>query len=325
MEAHVAFLVRLRLSPAGYRRMESILARLNWLYNQALENRRTAYSEREEALSFYDQCKWLTQLRAANEHGLGEIAVGASRGMLKRLDLAFQAFFRRLRAGEAPGFPRFRPVSRCRTVDVAGPRNGMVRFHNGSYLIRVKGFPRLRACSARPLPLDAPLKAVRLTQRGRKWEASLVYELEREALAPSAAAVGIDMGIRKRMTCSDGTVVPRARRDWKRKRRLQRAVSRCQRGSATRRKRVAALQRSERRQFVRERNACHRATTEIVRKHGLIAVEKLRIRNMTRSARGHGAGARLAGQGQGRAQQGGTNAELVASTVTAPLQGRMGR
>ena len=286
MEAHVAFLVRLKLSPVGYRRMESILARLNWLYNQALENRRTAYREREEALSFYDQCKWLTQLRAANEHGLGEIAVGASRGMLKRLDLAFQAFFRRVRADEAPGFPRFRPVSRCRTVDVAGPRSGMVRFHNGSYLIRVKGFPRLRAYSARPLPLDAPLKSVRLTQRGRKWEASLVYELEREALAPLSSAVGIDMGVRKRMTCSDGTVVPRARRDWKRKRRLQRAVSRCEKGSATRRKRVAGLQRFERRQFVGERNACHRATTEIVRKHGLIAVEKLRIRNMTRSAGG---------------------------------------
>ena len=286
MKSHAAYLVRLKLSPAGYRRMESILGRLNWLYNQALENRRTAYRERKESLSYFDQCKWLTQLRGANEHGLGEIAVAASRGMLKRLDLAFQAFFRRVRAGEAPGFPRFRPVSRCRTVDVAGPSNSMVRFHNGSYLIRLKGFPRLRAYSARPLPLDAPLKSVRLTQRGRKWEASLVYELEREALAPSSSLVGIDMGVRKRMTCSDGMVVPRARRDWKRKRRLQRAVSRCQRGSATRRKRVAALQRSERKQFVRERNACHRATTEIVRKHGLIAVEKLQVRNMTRSARG---------------------------------------
>jgi len=53
-----------------------------------------------------------------------------------------------------------------------------------------------------------------------------------------------------------------------------------------RRKRVAGLQRIERQQFLRERNACHRATTEIVRQHGLIAVKKLRIRNMPRSARG---------------------------------------
>ncbi|MDE0260897.1 MAG: hypothetical protein OXJ37_00645 [Bryobacterales bacterium] len=49
--------------------MESILGRLNWLYNQALERRKATYQEREESLSFYDQCQWLTPLRAANERG----------------------------------------------------------------------------------------------------------------------------------------------------------------------------------------------------------------------------------------------------------------
>ena len=205
MTAPAAYLVRLKLSPAGYAMMESLLGRLNWLHNQALERRKLAYEQRQESLSFYDQCKWLTQLRAANEHGLGELALGASRGMLRRLDHAFQAFFRRVQAGEAAGFPRFRSIRRCVTIDVADPHSGMVRCQNGHYLIRVKGFPRLRAYSGRSLPLDAPLKAVRLTKRGRKWEASLVYEVERQALPASVTAVGIDMGVRKRMTCSDGT------------------------------------------------------------------------------------------------------------------------
>ena len=201
--------------------MESVLSRLNWLYNQALENRKTAYEQRQQSLSFYDQCQWLTPLRAANEHGLGEIAVGASRGMLKRLDHAFQSFIRRVQAGEAPGFPRFRPLSRCVTIDAAGPRNGMVRLHNGYYLIRVKGFALIRAYSSRSLPLEAPLKSVRLTKRDWKREASLVDEVEREALAASVSCVGIDMGIRKR--------------------KLQRALSRCQKGSRQRGKRKAAL------------------------------------------------------------------------------------
>ena len=286
MKAHAAYVVRLKVRPAGYRRLESILGCLNWLYNQALESRKTAYEQRKASLSFYDQCKWLTGLRTANEHELGEIAIGASRGVLKRLDLAFQAFFRRVRAGEAPGFPRFRPISRCRTIDVSDPHSGMVSLHNGYYLIRLKGFPRLRVRSARPLPLGAPLKSVRLTRRGHRWEASLVYAVEKQPLAPSAAAVGIDMGIRKRMTCSDGTVVARAQRDWQRKRRLQRSVSRGRKGSATRRKRVAALQRFDREQYIRERNACHRATSRIIRQHGLIAVEALKVKNMTRSAKG---------------------------------------
>ncbi len=267
--------------------MESILGRLNWLYNQALEHRRTAYQEREESLGFYDQCQWLTQLRAANEHGLGEIAVGASRGMLRRLDQAFQAFFRRVRAGEAPGFPRFRSIRRCVTIEVAGPHNGMVRAQNGRYLIRVKGFPRMRAYSGRCLPLDAPLKALRLTKRGRQWEAALVYEVERAALVASVSAVGIDMGVRKRMTCSDGT--------------------RYRKGSRNRGKRRAALARHARKEHVRERNACHRATTEIIRQHGLIAVEKLRTKNMTRSAKG--TAAKRGSQVQAKA---GLNREVLA-------------
>ena len=286
MTAPAAYLVRLKLSPAGYAMMESLLGRLNWLYNQALERRKLAYEQRQESLSFYDQCKWLTQLRAANEHGLGELALGAGRGMLLRLDHAFQAFFRRLRAGEAPGFPRFRSIRRCVTIDVADPHSGMVRCQNGHYLIRVKGFPRLRAYSGRSLPLDAPLKAVRLTKRGRKWEASLVYEVERKALPASVTAVGIDMGVRKRMTCSDGTRYARARRNRKRQRKLQRALARCRQGSRNRGKRRAGLARHARKEHVRERNACHRATTEIIRQHGLIAVEKLRTKNMTRSGKG---------------------------------------
>ncbi len=89
--------------------MESLLGRLNWLYNQALQRRKTAYLELEQSLSFYDQCKWLTQLRAANEHGLAEIAVGAVRGMLRQLDHAFQAFLRRLRRARLPASPDSAP------------------------------------------------------------------------------------------------------------------------------------------------------------------------------------------------------------------------
>ena len=126
MTAPATYLVRLKLSPGGYAMMESLLGRLNWLYNQALERRKTAYQEHEQSLSFYDQCKWLTQLRAACEHGLGEIAIGASRGMLRRLDQAFQAFFRRVQAGEAPGFPAI-PVHQ----PVCNHRRGLPRHRHG--------------------------------------------------------------------------------------------------------------------------------------------------------------------------------------------------
>lgn len=285
--------------------MDNILVRLNRLYNQALEERKTAYSERKQTLSLYEQHKWLTGLRARNEHGLGEIALGPARGMLKRLDEAFRSFFRRVKAGQAPGFPRFRPLSRCVTIDLAQISGGTVKPRGSHYELQVKGFPRIRLYGSRALP-DAVAKSVRLTKRGRHWEASLVYAVERAALPASAKAVGIDLGVRKRMTLSNGKRYPRATRDWKRKRRMQRAVARCRKGSRRRRKRVQALARLQRREFVRERNACHRATTEIIRDHGLVAVERLQVRKMTRSARG-----REGQPGKNVAAKAGLNREIL--------------
>ena len=321
MTAPAAYLVRLKLSPAGYAMMESLLGRLNWLYNQALERRKLAYEQRQESLSFYDQSKWLTQLRAANEHGLGELALGASRGMLRRLDHAFQAFFRRVQAGEAPGFPRFRSIRRCVTIDVAGPHNGMVHSQNGHYLIRVKGFPRLRAYSGRSLPLDAPLKAVRLTKRGRKWEASLVYEVERQALPASVTAVGIDLGVRKRMTCSDGARSAQSQ-----------AAAQVAAGAG-------ALPSGQPQPWQAPGSlgaACAqgtRAGTQRLspghdRDHPPARADRGRKaadQEHDSVGEGNGGGTGLECEGQGQAQPGGLSAELVTSIFATQVQGRVGR
>ena len=277
---------RCRLTPAGYARLFQIRRSLNWLYNQALEQRKTAYEENRTSISLFKQYKELTGLRARNERGLGEIAVGPARGMLKRLDEAFQAFFRRVRAGQTPGYPRFRPLSRCVTLDVTQVGPTMIRDCGSHHAIRIKGFPAIRCYPSRPLPDGHRLRNLRLTLRGRRWEASMVYEMEKEPLEPSVKAVGIDLGVRKRMTLSDGKRYRRASRDWKRRRKLQRRIARCRKGSKTRRKRIAALGRFQRRESVRERNACHRATTAIIGGNGLVAVERLKVANMTRSAKG---------------------------------------
>ena len=325
MTAPPAYLVRLKLSPTGYAIMESLLGRLNWLYNQALERRKLAYEQRQQSLSFYDQCKWLTQLRAANEHGLGELALGASRGMLRRLDHAFQAFFRRVQAGEAPGFPRFRSIRRCVTIDVADPQNGMVRCQNGHYLIRVKGFPRLRAYSGRSLPLDAPLKAVRLTKRGRKWEASLVYEVERQALPASVTAVGIDLGVaqahdllgrqalRARSAQSQTAAQVAAGAGALPAGQPQACQAPGSLGAACAQGTRAGTQRL---------SPCHDRDHPPARAD---RGRKAAHQEHDSLGEGNGGGAGLAGQGQGRAQPGGLSAELVTDTGTTQSQGRVGR
>ena len=160
MVAHTTILVRCKLSASGYAAMDGRLRTLNWLYNSALEQRKTAYSERGESVGLYDQFKWLTKLRAANEHGLAQFALGPQRGMLKRLDESFKSFFRRMKSGQAPGFPRFRPISRCATIDVTVVGKRMIREQGSFHVLRVSGFPRIKLYPSRSLPASESLKNV---------------------------------------------------------------------------------------------------------------------------------------------------------------------
>ena len=92
--------------------------------------------------------------------------------------------------------------------------------------------------------------------------------------------MGIDLGVRKRAVLSTGERIERNRRDWAGIRKQQRKISRCKKISKTRRKRIVQLSRLRHREAVRNRNACHRLSSRIIREHGLIAVEKLNIQGM---------------------------------------------
>ena len=262
----------------------------------------------------YEQMKRLTQARKSDPDGIGSISVAAERGMLRRLEGAFQAFFRRCKAGENPGYPRFRPLARMETIDIVDPRTTMVKERARGYAIKPKGFPTIRFFPSRPLPPGCPLKALRIVRKPNRVYVDLVYEVEKEPLPRCDSAVGIDLGVRKRAVLSSGERIERNRRDWPEIKRQQRRVACCKRGSNRRRKRVRQLARFRYRERVRNRNGCHRATTRIVRSHGLIAVEKLNVKRIDDE-----------GPQEEGPESGDPHAILGASTQSTPVQGRVGR
>jgi len=287
MQVHVTYLARCEMSKDGYRQMDSLRWSLNKLYNAALAQRSYAYKTRKQRITYYDQTKWLPRMRKSGRFNLDGVSSSVARGMLTRLDEAYKSFFRRVKAGQNPGHPRFRPYSRCRTVEFSSVAPGIVKPDApGRYALRSKGLPPIRLRPTCELPSSADLKSLKLTLRGMHWEASLTYKVDKDALPTSDSAVGVDLGVRKRATCSNGKRYKGHRRDWKRMRRLQRAVSRSRKGSKTRRKRVQKLACYRRREQVSQRNECHRISSDLVQEHGLIAVEKLNVKNMTKSAKG---------------------------------------
>jgi putative transposase len=78
------------------------------LYNAALEHRRTAYRTAGVTIRYGDQSGELKHIRADDPGGQGRWSFSSQQATLRRLDKAFAAFFRRLKAGRKPGFPRFK-------------------------------------------------------------------------------------------------------------------------------------------------------------------------------------------------------------------------
>ncbi len=280
---HRTYQHRAYTSRAGYERITAVMHESARLYNAALEEWRWAYRA-GVSVSLYSQYRELTAIRAEDTFW-SSVSIQVARGVLRRADRARKAFYRRVKAGETPGYPRFKPGRRWHTVELANVTTGMVKDRGNYYAIRVRGLHEIRLRKGLMLP-ENTLKALTITLRGRRLFVNLTYEVELAALPASDAAVGMDMGVSDRLALSNGETVRRRNKPNAKLRRAQRRLSGCKKGGHRWRKRRAILANQQHRERIRNRNECHRITTELVRRFGLLAVENLGIRNMTASATG---------------------------------------
>ena len=285
--SHVTYELRGYASRAGYERIDAVLEMTRELYNAALEQRRTAWRHGRHPVNYVEQCRDLTELRRGDP-AWQALGVVVARGALRTLDRAYGAFFRRLREGQRPGYPRFKPRSRWQTLSPTEVTPSMVRVSpcGRRATLRMRGLPPVRLRLRRALPEASRLRAVRVVRRQRRLDVCLTYEEEREPLPATGQSVGLDLGVTQRVTRSDGVTSPPLQADRDRLRRLQRRLARARRGSRSRARTRAALTREHRRLHVAARNATHRLTSALVRDHDLIAIEDLAPGRMTRSARG---------------------------------------
>ena len=134
--AHTTYELRGYLSRSGHARLDAVLRECAELYNAALQERRDAYRMVRKTVTLYDQTKQFTDVRNdLPEWGSRDVNIG--RGVLRRLDRAYNAFFRRVKAGETAGFPRFKSGRRWRTIDLAQVRPGMVKVTDHLSLIHI--------------------------------------------------------------------------------------------------------------------------------------------------------------------------------------------
>ena len=282
--AHVIYQERAYLRRNGHQALDEAFRECARLYNAALEHWQTAWKH-GHSVSLYEQYCELTDIRVEDAYW-SSVSVQIGRGVLRRLDRARQAFYRRCKSGEQPGYPRFRSSRRWKTIEIAQPTTAMVTDKRGKWVVKVKGLPILVIKPRRELPDSIHLKTLTITRKPTGVYVSLGYEVGKEAFPKTGRYVGLDMGVRSRIAFSDGSFADRRQPETDKMVILQRRTAQCKRGSGNQRKLYRQLARLRHRESVRNRNECHRITTQIVRSHDLIVVEDLRIGDMTRSARG---------------------------------------
>ncbi len=246
------------------------------LYNSALQERRDAWKMKRERITFFSQCRQLKDIRAAGDIGIANATAAAC--VLRRLDHAFAAFFRRVKAGEKPGYPRFRSVRRYDSIAFQ-IGDGASALSERSVRIQGVGHISLkmhRSIEGRP-------KEVTIKRDAGRWFVVVACEVEPATLPPCHAAVGVDVGLTDFATLSDGSAVPNPRHERQaasKVRVARRAVARKARGSHRRQKAVQRLQRALGKVRRQRADFHHKLSREIVNDNGLIAVEDLNIKGL---------------------------------------------
>ena len=311
---HSTYLEKDYLRRGGHRRLATVFRECARLYNAALEHWQTAWRH-GDSITLYDQQREFTGVRADDRYW-GDMSVEVGRGVLRRLDRARRAFYQRAKAGEKPGYPRFKSGRRWKSVEVAQPTPSMVTNTRGTSVVKVRGLPILRIRPWRPMPPSTQLTGIVITRRPTGVHVALTYKMNLKELKadradrhPANAPVGIDMGVTDRLALSDGTLIKRRRPDADKVVELQRRIARGKRGSNNRRKLCRQLARLRYREAIGNRNECHRITTDLVRRFGLVALEDLEVKHMTRSAAGT-----VEKPGSRVAQKRGLNRSILAQT-----------
>ncbi|MFV5998836.1 RNA-guided endonuclease InsQ/TnpB family protein [Streptomyces sp. NPDC056231] len=259
------------------------------LYNGALQERRDAYRHSSRTTVRYgQQSAQLKDIRAFDLERQGRWSFSSQQATLRRLDKAFAAFFRRVKAEQAPGYPRFRSGKRFDTVDFPKDGDGC-RWdstpHDPVTRVRLQGVGHVKVHRHRPVV--GKVKTVSVKREGRRWFVILTAEQTApEPLPRTGSMVGIDMGITNFLADSGGEFVPNPRHGAKAAARLeaaQQALARCKRGSRRRRKAVEVVARLHRKVRRQRLDHAHKSALNLVRDHDFIAHEALRIRNMSKA------------------------------------------
>ena len=274
------FVYRLYPSKAQRKLLEETRETCRRFYNDCLAERKDAYENEKRTVGKFEQLRHVKERKATNPYA-AKVHSHILQVVVTDLDKAFAAFFRRVKAGETPGYPRFKGRHRFDSFGLKEYGNG---FKIDGRRLKVSGIGRIVVRWHRPI--EGTVKTVRIIKKADGWYACFSCEVDPKPLPPTGAAVGVDVGIASLITTSEGEKTPHPafyREGQKKLRRLQRSVSRKKKGGSNRRKCVKALQIHHQRVNRRREDFLDKLAHGLVQRCDIIGLEDLRIPNMVRN------------------------------------------
>ncbi len=252
------------------------------MYNAALEERREAWQRRKVSIRYGQQSAQLKDIRALDPDQ-SRWSFSSQQATLRRLDKAMAAFFRRCKAGQAPGYPRFKALDRWDSVEwprMATAAGGSRTWAASTF--RASGTSRSTLTATR----EGWVKTISLKREGRRWYVVLSCdEVLKRPLSRTGRAIGLDVGVARFATTSDGEIIPNPtflRASAAELTAAQQALVQKKRGSANRRRARAKVAEAHRRTRARRADFHHKTAWALVQACDVIALEKLNTAGMTK-------------------------------------------
>ena len=278
----LAYKYRLYPNKPEIKALEDTFETCRQVYNTLLNNRKYQYEVNQKSISYNIQQNYLPDWKPEHSE-LSEVFSQVLQNVVKRADLAFQAFFRRVKNGETPGYPRHKGKNQYKSITYT--QSGFDVIQGKLHLSKIGDIP-----IRQHRPIVGKIKTCTIRRYGKynyaKWYVS--FTVEQDMPEPNVFCneeLGIDVGITKFVAFSNGEFIenPRFfRNEEKNLAKAQRNVKKKKHRTKVYRKAAHVVSNIHERIRNRRHNFIHQQTRQIVNKYGSIYLEELQVDNMIR-------------------------------------------
>ena len=256
-----------------------------FVFNHYLAERIETYKNNKKCLNYFEQSKDLTSLKRQEETmWLKEVDKWALQNSLRDLDVAYKNFFRRVKNGEKPGFPKFKSKHNHRQSYRSQFSNGNIKVFDKSVQLPKLGKVKCRV--SKQIKGRILSATVSQSPSGKYFVAICCTDVEMKPLPKTGATVGLDMGIKSFAVTSDGVEYLNHKylaKSEKKLAKLQRQLSRKTKGSNRWNKVRIKVARAHEHVANQRRDTMQKLSTQLIRENDVICIEDLAPKNMVRN------------------------------------------